>query len=204
MRAGTLLYLQLFSQHLEKFLVYSKRSKNNHQGETELNDDLNPVSYQPPSVKFVLFFNWSIVGLGLPSDSVVKNLPAIQELPFQPPSREVPLEEGMQPTPVSLPGESHGQRSLTGPQVEHNWSGLARTDRPGELTLYEYSYSFILDSQCCVNFCGTSEWLSYTHISILFNILFSYGLSWDIEYSSLCHTARLCCLSILFVIICIY
>ena len=114
MRAGTLLYLQLFSQHLEKFLVYSERSKNNHQGETELNDDLNPVSYQPPSVKFVLFFNWSIVGLGLPSDSVVKNLPAIQELPFQPPSREVPLEEGMQPTPVSLPGESHGQRSLTG------------------------------------------------------------------------------------------
>ena len=25
-----------------------------------------------------------------------------------------PLEEGMQPTPVFLPGESHGQRSLVG------------------------------------------------------------------------------------------
>ena len=27
---------------------------------------------------------------------------------------ENPLEEGMQPTPVFLPGESHGQRSLAG------------------------------------------------------------------------------------------
>ena len=28
--------------------------------------------------------------------------------------REDPLEEGMQPTPVFLPGDSHGQRSLEG------------------------------------------------------------------------------------------
>ena len=27
---------------------------------------------------------------------------------------EDPLEEGMQPTPIFLPGESHGQRSLEG------------------------------------------------------------------------------------------
>ena len=27
---------------------------------------------------------------------------------------EDPLEEGMQPTPIFLPGESHGQRSLVG------------------------------------------------------------------------------------------
>ena len=27
---------------------------------------------------------------------------------------EDPLEEGMQPAPVFLPGESHGQRSLVG------------------------------------------------------------------------------------------
>ena len=27
---------------------------------------------------------------------------------------EYPLEEGMEPTPVFLPGESHGQRSLEG------------------------------------------------------------------------------------------
>ena len=28
--------------------------------------------------------------------------------------REDPLEEGMQPTPIFLPGKSHGQRSLVG------------------------------------------------------------------------------------------
>ena len=28
--------------------------------------------------------------------------------------REDPLEKGMQPTPVFLPGKSHGQRSLAG------------------------------------------------------------------------------------------
>ena len=28
--------------------------------------------------------------------------------------RDDPLEEGMEPTPVLLPGESHGQRTLAG------------------------------------------------------------------------------------------
>ena len=46
---------------------------------------------------------------------VVKNLPdnagdAIQSL-----GQEDPLEEGLATSPVFLPGESHGQRSLVGP-----------------------------------------------------------------------------------------
>ena len=52
---------------------------------------------------------------GFPSGAVVKNLPAsvgdvqtgVWSLGW-----EDPLEEGMQPTPVFLPGESRGQRSL--------------------------------------------------------------------------------------------
>ena len=44
---------------------------------------------------------------------VVKNTPAkaggIREM-----GQDDPLEEGIQPTPVFLPGESHGQRSLVG------------------------------------------------------------------------------------------
>ena len=41
------------------------------------------------------------------------------------PGREDPLEAGMEPTPVFLPGESHGQRSLAGysPQA-HKESGM--------------------------------------------------------------------------------
>ena len=49
---------------------------------------------------------------------MVKNPPAMQESQdTQVPSlgQEDPLEEGAwQPTPVFLPGESHGQRSLAG------------------------------------------------------------------------------------------
>ena len=37
-----------------------------------------------------------------------------------------PLEEGMAPTPVLLPGESHGQRSLAG----HSPQGVKELDTP--------------------------------------------------------------------------
>ena len=48
---------------------------------------------------------------------MVKNLPAgIQETWVQSVGWEDSLEKGMAPTPVFLPGESHGQRSLGGLQ----------------------------------------------------------------------------------------
>ena len=56
-------------------------------------------------------------------------------------------------------------------------------------------YWNIADLQCCVNYCYTSKWFSYTYIYILFH----YGLSQDIEYSFLCCTIGLCCLSILYI-----
>ena len=54
---------------------------------------------------------------GFPSDSVVKNLPVMQErqeMWVWSLGWEDPLEESMATTPVFLPGESHEQRSLTG------------------------------------------------------------------------------------------
>ena len=45
---------------------------------------------------------------------MVKNLPAMQETWIQSLGREDPLEEGMAPTIVFVPRESHGQRSLAG------------------------------------------------------------------------------------------
>ena len=42
----------------------------------------------------------------------VKNPPAMQETPVQSLGQEDPLEKEWHPTPVLLPGESHGQRSL--------------------------------------------------------------------------------------------
>ena len=45
---------------------------------------------------------------------MVTNVPAMQENQVQSLGQEDPLEKGMVPTPVFLPGESHGQRRLAG------------------------------------------------------------------------------------------
>ena len=45
---------------------------------------------------------------------MVKNLPAMQETWVRLLGLEEPLEEGMQSTPVFLPGEFHGQRNMAG------------------------------------------------------------------------------------------
>ena len=45
---------------------------------------------------------------------MLKNPPAKQETGVRFLGQEDPLEKGMEPTPVFLPGKSHGQRSLEG------------------------------------------------------------------------------------------
>ena len=45
---------------------------------------------------------------------IVKNLPAMQETGFDPWIRKIPWRREWQPTPVFLPREFHGQRSLAG------------------------------------------------------------------------------------------
>ena len=51
---------------------------------------------------------------GFPGGSVVKNLPAVQEMQVHSLGGEDPRRRKRLPTPVFLPGESHGQRSLAG------------------------------------------------------------------------------------------
>ena len=51
---------------------------------------------------------------GFPSGSVVKNLLLMQEMQVYPWIRNIPWRRNWQPTPVFLPGKSHGQRSLAG------------------------------------------------------------------------------------------
>ena len=58
---------------------------------------------------------------------MVKNLPAMQKMQIWFLGWEDPLEKGMQPTSVILPGKSHRQRSLVsyspwGHRVRHNWA----------------------------------------------------------------------------------
>ena len=52
--------------------------------------------------------------LGFPKAQWVKNLPAMQGPRFNLWARKIPWRMKWQPTPVFLPGESHGQRSLVG------------------------------------------------------------------------------------------
>ena len=49
-----------------------------------------------------------------------------RRLRFDPWVRKMPWRRAWQPTPVFVPGESHGQRSLQGHRVKHDWSDLAR------------------------------------------------------------------------------
>ena len=58
---------------------------------------------------------------------MVKNLPAMQETWVWSLGQEDPLEKGMAPTPVFLPGEFHEQKSLAGyspwdRRVRHDWA----------------------------------------------------------------------------------
>ena len=63
---------------------------------------------------FLRVFNLSV---SFPVDTVVKNPPTNAgdtETQLDPWVRKVPWRRARQPTPVFLPGESHGQRSLVG------------------------------------------------------------------------------------------
>ena len=63
---------------------------------------------------------------GTLGDSVVKNLPAVQETGFDPWVRKIPWRKKWLPAPVFLPVESHGQRNLV--ESQFMWSRRVRHD----------------------------------------------------------------------------
>ena len=66
---------------------------------------------------------------------------------------------------------------------------------------FTFFYWSIADLQCFVNFCCKVTQL-YTYI-LSFLYAFHNGLSQDIECSSLCYTVGPCCLSVLYIVVCI-
>ena len=64
---------------------------------------------------------------------MVKNLPAMQETWIQSLGWKDPWRRKWQPTPVFLPGEFHGQRSLAG----YSPWGCKESDTTEQLTLSE-------------------------------------------------------------------
>ena len=71
-----------------------------------------------------------------------------------------------------------------------SWSRFlcARTETP-----FLFFNLSIFDLQYCIHFWCIAKWFSYVYI--LFHTLFHYSLSQNIEYSFLCYTVGLCCLS---------
>ena len=64
---------------------------------------------------------------------MVKNLPSVWETGFDPQIRKIPWRRACLPTPVFLPGEFHGQTSLTG----YSPWGPKELDMTEWLTLYD-------------------------------------------------------------------
>ena len=73
---------------------------------------------------------------------MVKNLPAVQEIQVWSLGQEDPLEKGMaiHSTPVFMPGEFHGQRSIVG----YSPWGCRGSDTTERLTLSLWIYIIVL------------------------------------------------------------
>ena len=72
---------------------------------------------------------------------MIKRLPAMQETRIQSLDWEDPLEKKWPPTPVFLPGESHGWRSLVGYTVQGVSKESDTTERLHFLSLFLWSSS---------------------------------------------------------------
>ena len=109
-----------------------------------------------PSQIHLRFSYWSFLYqsrvVGFPRGSVVKNPPASAGNRFNPWVRKIPWKRKWQPTPVFLPGEFHGQKSLAGhspwscKRIRHEWA----------------IKTIIVGVQCHVNFRYRAKWFSYT------------------------------------------
>ena len=77
----------------------------------------------------------SIVGTSLIAQSV-KNLPAVKETQVQFWMERIPWRRKWQPTPVFLPVDSHGQRSLAG---YSSWAARVRRDLATKPPPYQQS-----------------------------------------------------------------
>ena len=73
---------------------------------------------------------------------MVKNLPATWEIWVQSLGQEDSLEKERQPTPVFLPGESHGQKSL----VDYSSWGCKESDRTEPLSLYQKFKEYVMQN----------------------------------------------------------
>ena len=118
--------------------------------------------------------------------------------------RKSPCRRKWQPTPVFLPRKSRGHRNLA---AYSPW-GCKGSDMTVHGYMHTHIYSwFTMPCYFLIFFFLQQSDLvihMYVHILFFFNILFHYGLLWDVEDNSLCYTAGPCCLSILYILVIAY
>ena len=84
-------------------------------------------------ILFYFMYNVVCILLGFPGGSVRIHLPS--RCGFSPWGRKIPWRRKWQPTPVFLPGKSHGQRSLADyspwghKRVRHHWATKHSTNK---------------------------------------------------------------------------
>ena len=110
--------------------------------------------------------------MALVAENLLPNAGDVNRQGFNPWVNKVPWRSAWQPTPVFLPGESHGQRTLVGysPQgfkesdmTEATWlSWLSLKYHQHFLYIFNWR---IIALQCCVGFCPIT-WISHKHIYI--------------------------------------
>ena len=84
-----------------------------------------------------------------PAAPMVKNLSTVQETRFNSWARKIPWRRKWQPTQIFLPGEFHGQRSLTG---YSSW-GHKQSNMTGWLTQHIFIYTYIHLCVCVCVWC---------------------------------------------------
>ena len=154
------------------FLVTCALGGGKSKGQKNLN--LNLVSaitrWIGPGHLSLLSLNGSAVALGLPQCPAVKNPPVMQENErhgFDPQVGEIPCRREWQRTPVCLPGESHGQRSLVGYRP---WG------RESQTRLSKQTKTSPTESLSVLGFYCAAKGVGYVHVYPLLFLGFSSHL----------------------------
>ena len=173
---------------------------------------LSMVEYHP----FQIRYSPELFGLCLGNPLPLRNAESSPWLWVKSKVRSVPglgrppWRRKWQPTPVFLPGKSHGQRSLV-----VTFHGVAESDTAEHDTASRpkgYSAPFVIHSlkwsrlfnglfYFLINILLKYSWLTmfqvhskviqlYIYTYIIFKITFHYRLLQDIDYSSLCYTVK--------------
>ena len=92
-----------------------------------------------------------------PAAPMVKNLSTVQETRFNSWARKIPWRRKWQPTQIFVPGEFHGQRSLTG----YSSRAHKQSNMTGWLTQHIFIYTYI---HMCVCVCVCVMCVLHYHI----------------------------------------